>query len=153
MYCYLNWAFFCWTLVKDFKVIFLRLSMINKKKSAKDYARLSLKIIGISFISLILIMILSTILNIIDTSTRMLIYEIIRVIVLISISYFFISVAYYQFKNTRVLWAVINLILLVSYLSLYGNDTEEAMIPLVIGFISCLVYYLKHIKPKFKNKK
>lgn len=123
------------------------------KKEAKDYAGLSLKVVGISFISLILIMIFSTILNVIDVSTRYLIFEITRAIVLVFIFCFFVSVIHSQFKDKRILWGIINLIFLISYLSLWGSNIDEAMLPLVIGFISCLVYYLKHIKPRFRKKK
>ena len=71
--------------------------MVNKKKEAINYIGLSLKVAIISFIALILIMVLSTILNIIDTSIRLLIYETARTIVILSLLYFFVSIIYNQF--------------------------------------------------------
>lgn len=127
--------------------------MPNKKKEMKDYIGLSLKIAGVSFIILILIMVLSTILNIIDVSLRLLIFEITRTIVLLSLLYFFVSVIYNQFKDKIIFWGIINTILLISGISLWGEDADAAMFPLVICFISCVVYYSKYIKPKFKKKK
>ena len=126
--------------------------MVNKKKEAINYIGLSLKVAIISFIALILIMVLSTILNIIDTSIRLLIYETARTIVILSLLYFFVSIIYNQFRNKRILWGIINIFLFIIGISLWWEDIDEALFPLAICFVSCLVFYFKSIKPKFKKK-
>ncbi len=123
---------------------------MNKKKEAINYTGLSLKVAIISFIALILIMVLSTILNTIDTSICMLIYETARTIIILSLLYFFISTIYNQFRNKRILWAIINTFLLITGISLWFEDIDEALFPLAICLVSCLVFYFKHIKPNFK---
>ncbi len=111
--------------------------MDNKKKKAKDYAGLFLKIAGIFFIIMILTMFFSAFLNV---KNLYLFFEIARAIVLLSMFLFFVSVIHHQFENKRILWGIINTILLIYGLLLWREDIDEAMFLLAICFISCLVY-------------
>jgi len=131
------------------------------KKEMKDYTGLSLKIVGVSFLIMLSAMCLgATISSFIDDIHNSLCFEILRVFVLgsygvvvLSILYFFISVIYNQFKDKRILWGIINIILLISFLYLRSEESDDAMLPFIILLISCLKYYFSYIKPKLAKKK
>ncbi len=126
------------------------------KKEIKDYTGLSLKIIGISVFALIIFMVVGSII----WNTYSLSFQIFKLLVLgstwvvvLSLLYFFISVIYSQFRDKRILWGVIDIILLITFLYLKGEKSDYAMLVFVILLISCCKYYFSYIKLKFRKKK
>lgn len=134
------------------------------KKEKKNYTGLFLKILGISFLVLtsIMVLVLLFIPNL-EIPPDTLLSEIIRIFMLglygvlfLSMFLFFVLVIYSQFKDKRIIWGIINTIALIIYFGSYLYDkevSESGILAFIILIISCLWYYFKHIKPKFRKKK
>lgn len=71
-------------------------------------------------------------------------------VLIISFLYFFISVIYYQFKDKRTLWGIINVLLLISFI--WGREDDWGILVIIILLVSCSIYNDRHILPKFAKK-
>ncbi len=122
--------------------------MKKENSPKKNYVGLFLKIAIVSFVVMFVFMIIGAIT---DVETGSSAFEAIRVFVLgfmystqLFSLLFVICVIYRQFKDGRILWAVITIIL-------FGLAISEdwGAIPVLI---SCLWYYFAHIKPEFNER-
>ncbi len=131
------------------------------KKEKKNYTGLFLKILGISFLVLTFVMLLSLLLNL-DLNPDTLLFDIFRIFMLglygvfyLSMFFFFVFVIYNQFKDKKIIWGIINIIALIMYYSSYSYDERVdgvGILSFIILIISCLCYYFSYTKPKFKNR-
>lgn len=62
------------------------------------------------------------------------------------------SVIYYQFKDKKILWGIINIVLLITYIDYYGTDDDNLSYAFALLLISSMIYYFKYIKPRFAKK-
>ena len=123
----------------------------------RDYTSLSLRMGVIFLLTMFFFMFLSIILDIVKGTSA---FEILRIfilgsysIVILSLLCSFFSIVYNQFRNRKILWGVINIILFILFLASRGNEEDYTAVIFIILLISCLRYYFVHIKPKFKKKK
>ena len=124
------------------------------KKEEKDYAGLFLKIFGITILLYFVISIISAL-----TNTNEL-WKLSIIAMHLAVVCFFISVIDYQFKDKKVIWGIISVVLTLisievsisTIFSLYGGTEKTSYAPL-INILSCLLYYFIYIRPKFRKKK
>ncbi|MEK6758117.1 MAG: hypothetical protein AABX88_03220 [Nanoarchaeota archaeon] len=78
--------------------------------------------------------------------------ELVWYAVVISFISCFVSIIIYQFKDKRVLWGIINLIVLIIYISNYRIDEEITTSSFIGLFISSMLYYHYFIGKKYNLK-
>ena len=130
--------------------------MPNKKEKTKNYIGLSLSILGISVIVLFMFLGLGFLVNgNLDSLSFKIVLILIQGsfgIVVLSLTYFFVSVIYNQFRDKRILWGITDILLLIFFLLLWVANGNFALI-LGIVFASCFSYYFSYIVPNLKKKK
>ena len=126
--------------------------MPKKKGKTKNYMNLSLKIFGISVIAIFVFLGFGFLVN--DNLNSLpfkivltLIYGSFGVLVL-SLLYFFVSVICNQFRDKKILWGVIDILLLISFLVLRRENGNVVSIYFAIALTSCLYYYFYYIRPR-----
>jgi len=118
-------------------------------KKEINYTNLSLKTAVVSLIIMFVAMYFGSVTNDLHRGLVLGSYG----VAALSLLYFFVSMIYHQLRDKRILWGIINVILLIFFLSLRSNESDYTMLPFIIVLISCLKYYFSYIKPKLIKKK